>query len=439
LQIFVGLVIPVLAATLPVFKQTRITVREAITSYGLGRGTFGKGLIDRLLEKIHFLPRPMLISLRNTFRRKARLLLTLSTMVLAGAIFIGVFNLRAAMSTSIEETFGYILSDVNIGFGRAYRLQKVQELALSVPGVVKAESWGGALGSLLMPGEETGTQVQFLAPPSDSTLIKASITSGRWLRPEDQNAIVIGNHLIAVRPELKVGDEVEIDIDGVKNNWKIVGIYRFIGNAIPPLVYTNNEYLSKVTHTQNMTGSLRVVTNQHDPAFQKQVGKELERAYREDGIEVSQVLLGSDLIRANSSTTDVLVLFLMIMALLIALVGGLGMTSTMGINVFERTREIGVMRAIGASSGAILRLVLVEGMLIGVISWIFGAILAYPIARVLGYAVGVSMFKSPLKFVFALDGLLVWLALILVISALACIIPARNATRLTVREVLAYE
>ena len=129
----------------------------------------------------------------------------------------------------------------------------------------------------------------------------------------------------------------------------------------------------------------------------------------------------------------------MIMALLIALVGGLGMTSTMSINVFERTREIGVMRAIGASSGAIMRLVLVEGMLIGVISWILGAILAYPIAKILGYAVGVSMLKSPLKFVFALDGLLVWLALMLVISVLASALPARNATRLTVREVLAYE
>ena len=381
----------------------------------------------------------MLISLRNTFRRKTRLILTLSTLILAGAIFIGVFNLRAAMSTSIKETFGYILSDVTVGFGRAYRLEKVQDMALSVPGVVKAEAWGGALGSLLQPGEETGTQIQFLAPPSDSTLIKASITSGRWLLPEDQNAIVIGNHLIAVRPELKVGDEVVIDIDGVKNSWKIVGIYRFIGNAIPPLVYANNDYLSRITHTQNMAGSLRVVTTQHDPAFQKQVANDLEKTFRSEGIDLGQVVIGSDLIRANNSTTDVLVLFMMIMALLIALVGGLGMTSTMSINVFEQTREIGVMRAIGASSGAIIRLVLVEGMLIGVISWIFGAILAYPIAKLLGYAVGVSMFKSPLKFVFALDGLLVWLALIVVISTLACVLPARNATRLTVREVLAYE
>lgn len=439
LQVFVALVIPVAAALLPVYKSTRITVREAITSYGLGRGNYRRGLFDRIVERIRGLPRPFLISIRNTFRRKARLILTLSTLILAGAIFIGVFSLRASMTSAINETFGYILSDVNVSFGRPYRLQKVHAMAMSVPGVVKAEAWGGANGSLLQDDQETGTQISFLSPPADSNLIKPTLITGRWLRPEDENAIVIGNHLIALRPELKVGDVVVIDIDGVKNTWQIVGMYRLVGNVIPPIVYANNEYLSKIAHFQNMAGSLRVVTEEHTPAFQKRVAHDLEAVFRAEGIEVSQVLLGSDLVRANTSTLDVLVFFLMIMALLIALVGGLGMTSTMSINVFERTREIGVMRAIGAPSGTIMRMVVAEGMIIGVISWIFGTILAVPIAIVLNYAVGISILQSPLVYVFSLDGFLIWLGLILIISALACILPARNAVRLTVREVLAYE
>ena len=439
LQVFVALVVPITAASIPIFKSTSITVREAITSYGLGSGTFGKGLIDRIVEHIRFLPRPTLIALRNTFRRKARLILTLSTLVLAGAIFIGVFNLRAALNSAISETFGYILTDVNVSFGQPYRLQKVETMALSVPGVVKAEAWGSALGSVLREDQETGTQVSFLSPPADSNLIKPTLIAGRWLKPGDENAIVIGNHLIALRPELKVGDEVVIDIDGVKNDWKIVGIYRFVGNAIPPIVYANNEYLSKIAHFQNMAGSLRIVTDQHSPVYQKRVARDLEAIFRSEGIEISQVIVGSDLIRSNTATTDVLVLFLMIMAVLIAVVGGLGMTSTMSINVYERTREIGVMRAIGASSGAIMRLVLVEGMIVGVISWILGAILATPIAMLLDFAIGMSILQSPLDYVFSWDGFLIWLALILIIATLACTLPARSAVRLTVREVLAYE
>lgn len=439
LQIFVALVVPVIAALLPVYKSTRITVREAITSYGLGRGTYGRGLLDRMVERIRGLPRPFLISIRNTFRRKARLFLTLSTLMLAGAIFIGVFSLRAAMTSAVNETLGYFLSDVNVGFGRPYRLQKVQSMALGVPGVVKAEAWGGANGSLLREDGVTGTQISFYSPPADSDLIDPTLIAGRWLLPGDENALVIGNHLLALRPELKVGDEVVIDIDGVKNTWQIVGIYRIVGNVLNPIVYANNDYLSKIAHFQNLAGSLRVVTEQHTPAFQKRVARDLEAVFRSEGIEVGQVVLGSDLVRANTSTLDVLVFFLMIMALLIALVGGLGMTSTMSINVFERTREIGVMRAIGAPSGSIMRMVIAEGMIIGVISWIFGTILAVPIALVLNYAVGISILQSPLRYVFSLDGFLIWLGLILIISALACILPARNAVRLTVREVLAYE
>jgi putative ABC transport system permease protein len=439
LQIFVALVIPVAAATLPVIKNTHITVREAITNYGLGRGSFGSGMIDRIVERIRSLPRPFLISLRNTFRRKARLVLTLSTLVLAGAIFIGVFNLKAALDKAIEDTLGYILSDVTVGFGQYYRLQKVLPMAMSVPGVVSAEAWGGVLGSLLQEDQSTGTQIQILAPPADSNLIKASMISGRWLLPGDENALVIGNSMLAVRPELKVGDEVIIDIDGVKNKWEIIGVYQFIGTSIPPLLYTNNEYLGKITHQQNMAGSLRVVTEYHDAAFQKRVARDLETVFAGEGIDISQVLIGTDIIKANAATTNVLVLFLMIMAVLIAVVGGLGMTSTMSINVFERTREIGVMRAIGASSGTILRMVIAEGMIIGILSWLLGTLVAVPIGAALSYVVGITMLSNPLPPVFSLNGFLVWLALILVLSTLACVLPARNATRLTVREVLAYE
>jgi putative ABC transport system permease protein len=188
-----------------------------------------------------------------------------------------------------------------------------------------------------------------------------------------------------------------------------------------------------------MAGSLRVETDQHTAAYQKRVARDLERVFRDEGIEIGSIVIGDDILKANTSTTDVLVQFLMIMSVLIALVGGLGMASTMSINVFERTREIGVMRAIGASSGAIMRLVIVEGMIIGVISWIFGAILGVPISYLLGNVVGTTILRSPLKFVFSFEGFFIWLAMILVIAALACAMPARNAVRLTVREVLAYE
>ncbi len=439
LQVAVAIIVPVAAALAPVLKGTRITIREAISSYGLGKGRFGKNLFDRVLEKIRGLPRPLLISLRNTFRRKARLFLTLSTLTLAGAIFIAVFNLRAAMSEAISETFGYILSDVNVSLGSAYRMQKVDPIARSVSGVADVEGWGVASAEVLTADKKTSTQVVIFAPPAKSTLIDPTLTSGRWLLPGDENAIVIGNHLLAVRPELKAGDVVQMTIEGKETSWRIVGTYRMAGNVVPPIVYANYEYLSKIRGTIGQISELRVVTSQHDIATQKRVSDQLQALFDRAGIQVSQIQMGAQLISQNTSQTDILVYFLLVMAGLIALVGGLGLMSTMSMNVIERTREIGVMRAIGASDGAILQLVIVEGMLIGSISWVLGALLAVPIGYLLNNVVGIAFLQSPLRYVFSMDGFLVWLAGVLVLSALASALPARNASRLTIREVLAYE
>ena len=236
-----------------------------------------------------------------------------------------------------------------------------------------------------------------------------------------------------------MGDEVAIQIDNRETTWRVVGTYKMAGNIIPPIVYTNYEYLTRVRNEIDRVSNLRVVTAPQDAATQERVAKALEANFKQEGIQVSQVTTGTELIAQNTATTDVLVVFLLVMAVLIAVVGGLGLMGTMSMNVLERTREIGVMRAIGASNGAILQLVIVEGMLIGVISWAVGALLALPISTLLANVVGASMFQSPLDFVFSLDGFLVWLAGVLVLSAVASFLPARNAARLTIREVLAYE
>ena len=129
----------------------------------------------------------------------------------------------------------------------------------------------------------------------------------------------------------------------------------------------------------------------------------------------------------------------MIMAVLLAIVGALGLTGTMGINVLERTREIGVMRAIGASSIHIGQVFVVEALCIGVLSWLAGVILALPISLLLSRQVGILFLESPLEFSFSILGTVIWLLLSVLLSAAASLLPAWNAARLSVRDVLSYE
>ena len=134
-----------------------------------------------------------------------------------------------------------------------------------------------------------------------------------------------------------------------------------------------------------------------------------------------------------------IIVLLLIMAFLLAVIGGLGLMGTMSINVLERTREIGVMRAIGASNRSVRRIFVIEGIIIGIISWLIGAILAYPLSQVLSNLIGQQFLNSPLEFTFSFWGVFIWLVLVIILAAFSSFLPAWNASRITVREVLAYE
>ena len=111
----------------------------------------------------------------------------------------------------------------------------------------------------------------------------------------------------------------------------------------------------------------------------------------------------------------------------------------MSMNVLERTREIGVLRAVGASNAAVLGMVVLEGMTIGLLSWLLALALFFPLTSALETGVGLAMFQNAFPYVVSWQGSVIWLAGALALSALASALPAQRAVRWTVRDVLAYE
>jgi putative ABC transport system permease protein len=154
---------------------------------------------------------------------------------------------------------------------------------------------------------------------------------------------------------------------------------------------------------------------------------------------VQGVRSGYSLRAAATQSVNTLVIFLLIMAILTAFVGSIGLTGTMSINVLERTREIGVMRTIGAVDMVIMQSVMIEGLVIGLITWLLAIGLSFPISSHLLTIVGEAMMGSALTLSFTPLGILIWLGVVIILSIFASIMPARNAARLTINEVLAYE
>ena len=135
----------------------------------------------------------------------------------------------------------------------------------------------------------------------------------------------------------------------------------------------------------------------------------------------------------------VLINSLMAMAILMAIVGTLGLMSTMSMNVMERTREIGVMRAIGATPRKIKALIVYEGFVIGAISIICAFVFSLILSTYLGRFIGELSFRTPLTLTVSGIALAIWVAIVLVGSYIASVLPASRANKITTREALAYE
>ncbi len=435
LQLVMALVVPVVAALIPAYSGSRLRVARALSTYGIG-GRFGSNWLDRLVGRVKGLPRPLALSLRNTFRRKTRLALTMISLVLAGLTFMMVMSLKASADGTIDVLLKGLGFDVLVVFDRPLHVGRLEQIANDIPGVDRAEVWAQIPVELETKIGEP-RQVFIWGVPGDSELFAPRIVAGRSLRPDDWNALVL-NVNIAEKEGIEVGDKIQLTVGEREVTWEVVGLMLKIGNEI-----TDNfvpfEALARVARSAGRGGLLMVRGEEDSPQARARLMEDLKATYTAEHMEPA-TLQSADETRAQSEAQfNIIVYLLLAMAILAASVGAVGLLSTFSINVYERRREIGVMRAIGATSKAVSGIYIAEGIIVGVMSWLLAAPLSYLASKFFSDAVGMATMEAPLEFRYSITGLLGWLALVAVIGAVASLWPARSATRVSVREALSYE
>jgi putative ABC transport system permease protein len=439
-QMFIAIVIPLIAGFFPVNSGARTKVQQAISNYRPGNQIPKKAFFTVNPNWIKWISRPILLSFRNTFRKRGRLLLTIFTLTVAGAVFIAVFNVRDSMSSVMDQLMQHFMGDVTVTFRQPYRVNKVEQALLAIPGINDVEGWGGAAGEIWDENENVVTNLSIVAPPQDTQLLDPEIVAGRWLLPGEKNAIVVSDTIYNFYPNLKPGDELSIKLPGRREEpWEVAGIFRFVDMLGDPMAYADFDFIADKMHLPDQAVSYRVITESHDTASQRLLTRSIDSELKDEHFLVQSVQSGY-LLRANATqAVNTLVIFLLIMAILTAFVGSIGLTGTMSINVLERTREIGVMRTIGAVDIVIMQSVIIEGLVIGLITWLLAIGLSFPISILLLTIIGEAMMGSVMTLSFTPIGILLWLGVVIILSVIASIMPARRAARLTINEVLAYE
>jgi putative ABC transport system permease protein len=440
MQVFIAFLIPLGAGFFPVNRGSKINVRRAISNDRSAGHPTRLGWLNRITRWIPWVSRPILLSIRNTFRQRGRLLLTIFTLTIAGAVFIAVFNVRASMTQFMDQLAKHFMGDVTINFNQAYPIRRVEREILPIPEIVEMEEWGGASGEIWDADDTLVANLGIIAPPSDSILIDPDIVAGRWLQPGEEKALVISDSVYNYYPDLQPGDTIIVKLPGEREqDWIVVGVFRFIDMIGDTLAYADADYIASLLNMEKRASSYRLITEEHTPEKQNEIVRFLETYLVERGFSVSSVDAGSSIQEDSSRAITILVSFLLIMALLTAFVGSIGLTGTMGMNVLERTREIGVMRAIGAVDFEVMKSVVIEGMMIGLITWVLAIGLSFPISQLLLTIISDTMMGSSMNLTFTPLGIYIWLGVVVVLSFFASILPARNAARLTINEVLAYE
>lgn len=427
-----GLLVPLLAAAFPIRKGSRITVLAALSDYGIESGKFGVSRIDVWLSNLQGGARTMLLSLRNAFRRRSRLLLTLLTLSVAGANFMTAMNVSASIDQSIAEKFDATPYDIEIAFSQAYPPDEIERAISQVDGVERVETWGGARSFVVLPDGSLGKPLRLTAPLAATKLSpKPPILKGRWLQPGDQNAMVASDALLELLGiKAEIGEEILLDIKGDRTTWQLVGISR---EFMASTAYVPIDYFTQTTKYD--TNTIVKATN---PALTNQVTRDLEIQLDRSGFDVYTLWKTEDTRMVMEEHMVLMTGILLMMAALFAIIGGLGLASTISLNVLDRTRELGVMRAIGATTQDVLQIIIVEGAFIGALSWVLAVILSIPYSGLMGQMFAVLL-KNPINLTTSAQGWAMWFFIIVAIGTVASAFPAWSAARRPVNEVLAYE
>jgi len=440
LEVGLAILVPVVSALLPVWGSARRSPALALSEYGQGRVWSGVRWVDRILQAFRGLTRLERLAIRNPFRNRNRLVISLIMLSLAGGTFITVMNLQSALSSSVDSMLSFWQYDFWVSMNQPYRVERLQREASRVQGVTEVEGWGFELTRRVRPDGSESNPIFFFGAPPDSPLIQPTIREGRWLQNGDEDAIVLGMGLLDVEPDLGVGKEIVLKVRGEEEHFHIVGVIEMIGNqSVGYITYAPLDTFNRMAHQTNHANMAVVRTSATTPAQRQMLGSAVERAYEDQGLQVRSVFQMDDERMEMNSAFSILIDLLMVMVFLLAFVGGLGLMSTMSLNVLERSREIGVIRAFGGSNRSVFRVVVLEGVTVGVMSWFLSLLLAIPLTWLFCDFIGRSFLSVALAYRYSALGALLWLVLVILLSAISSSLPAANAVRLTVREVLSYE
>jgi putative ABC transport system permease protein len=435
IQVLCGILVPMILSAVPLIRGSRISVRAALANFGVNANP------SQWQSRLFANSETLKLSVRNIFRQRSRLALTLALLTIGGAIFMTALNVSDAWYANLGRISKQRQYDLEVRFDQRILVDSLMMQVRLIEGVKDVEAWDYSTTSFSIDGKFETTQTYpdkghgsfiLLAVPGKTKMISPDMVEGTWLRDEYTDGVVLNQMARSSRPYLKIGDAIKLSVNDSTSTWKIIGFSEDVGSGAVV-------YVPKPASSDGRSKTIRVSYHDRSRENANVINSKIEKLFEQEKINVSSMIPVWLLHNAIAGHMKVIINALMSMAILMAFVGALGLMSTMSMSVMERTREIGVMRAIGGTPNKVKLVIALEGLTVGLISFVLAAMLGVVFSYYFGKFIGSMAFKTPLSLSISAMGLGLWALIILVGSYLATYFPARRAGRITTREALAYE
>jgi putative ABC transport system permease protein len=446
LGIAVAFGVPFVAAFVPLWLGTRVSVRDALAAWGvMGMGGTGAGWLARLVGgRLVGVPQTVWLSLRGLWRRPWRAGLSVATVATAAVCFLVVQTMAVSVSASIAAVWQNLDGDVEVYVGGDTSRAQIERVLDSVPNVEVAErvAWLGA-------GTPWGKIALWGVEPN-SRLYHHELTSGRWFTPADTGVVLLGDQF-AERSGLHVGSTLPVTGPGgaQRGTWTVIGTLREavddvtqVGAAVAPVNQVYELLGAPAAGIADYANRVLVRAKNRSAAGVDRLTRDIDQAGRmaaaggRDG-PVSEVFTFHDEVLRHQRHFTPLYALLLAVATIVAAVGVLGLADALGSSVVERQKDIGLLRALGASGRRVATVFWLEGLALSLLAWLLAALAGVPLAYLF-----VRLFQRrvmPVTFHVAPWAFASTLAVALMVPTLASVAPALRVASMRAVNLLRYQ
>ena len=438
LLMFVSLVLPLLLSLSILIKSTKTSVITALNDYGINEVNIGKKTTKGTVRFTN-LPGTYILAVRNSLRNSRRLSITVITMALGVAIFSTGFNVRKSLWNLLSDLRNELRYDVQVALSKPISKEDAIQLFKDISGVKDIYLWNGGAGAVQTNVLSTNKGAGIVALPYNTELIKPKIIEGRWIRKSIESEVVMNQQAWQLYGFPKMGTNLDISIGDSIINVRIVGVAQQFELG---KIFIDADKYDAMFNPQHLGNTISFVAENNEYENVIEQKRKIERAIVPSGLNVLFVQANVERVKVVYDHLNIILSTILILSFLVLLVSAVGMASATGINISERTREIGVMRAIGAAPKKIYSLFTAEGMIVSMGSVLLGLFLAIPLSSVAAVFFGRLMLgdQAILQYAFSQTGF--WITLIVTVSFgwIASRMPAKNVvTKISTREALTYE